>query len=106
MLRLRRCLGAALVGEYAAELEGAKRVGTIRGAELVGRRYEPLFPYFADQANAFRVLAGDFVDTEEGTGIVHLAPGFGEDELRNPIGQIRPFYGAEADHQAAQVIVA
>lgn len=53
-----------------------------KGSELVGRRYEPLFPYFADLAEkgAFRVLAGSFVSTEDGTGIVHTAPGFGEDD--------------------------
>ncbi len=44
--------------------------------------YEPLFPYFAEHANAFRVLAGDFVSTEDGTGVVHMAPGFGEDDQR------------------------
>lgn len=55
---------------------------TVRGKDLVGRRYEPLFPYFAglrDQS-AFRVIAADFVTTDEGTGIVHMAPGFGEDD--------------------------
>ena len=56
------------------------RVGTVKGAELVGRRYTPLFPFFADQPNAFRVLAADFVTTEDGTGVVHMAPGFGEDD--------------------------
>ncbi|MGH7342148.1 MAG: class I tRNA ligase family protein, partial [Candidatus Rokuibacteriota bacterium] len=43
--------------------------------------YTPLFDFFAGQANAFRVLGADFVDTEEGTGIVHLAPGFGEEDM-------------------------
>jgi isoleucyl-tRNA synthetase len=55
-----------------------------KGAELAGMRYEPLFPYFKDEAahNAFRVYNGDFVSTEDGTGIVHTAPGFGEDDAR------------------------
>ena len=54
------------------------------GRELIGRTYQPLFPYFADKASegAFRVLPGDFVSTEDGTGIVHIAPGFGEDDAR------------------------
>jgi isoleucyl-tRNA synthetase len=56
-------------------------VGTISGRELVGRRFRPLFPFFEGTANAFRVLAGDFVNTEEGTGVVHIAPGFGEDDM-------------------------
>ena len=47
-----------------------------------GRTYTPLFPYFADNADSFRVLAGDYVDTDEGTGVVHMAPGFGEDDQR------------------------
>jgi isoleucyl-tRNA synthetase len=65
---------------YERELGEATRVATVPGAELVGRTYSPLFPFFADQPNAFRVLAGDFVSTEDGTGVVHLAPGFGEED--------------------------
>ncbi len=54
-----------------------------KGTELVGKNYEPLFPYFADQyPDAFRVVEGDFVTTEDGTGIVHIAPGFGEDDFK------------------------
>src|SRR5262245_44468550 len=77
----RMILGAACVEKYAKELTGAERVGTRLGRELVGRRYRPLFPFFASTPNAFRVLAGDFVDVAEGTGVVHMAPGFGEDDL-------------------------
>ena len=55
-------------------------VETVMGSDLVGRHYTPLFPFFADTPNAFQVLAGDFVSTEDGTGIVHMAPGFGEDD--------------------------
>jgi isoleucyl-tRNA synthetase len=53
-----------------------------KGRDLVGRRYEPLFPYFAGlrAQGAFRVIAADFVSTADGTGIVHTAPGFGEDD--------------------------
>jgi isoleucyl-tRNA synthetase len=68
--------------EYAEELVGAELIGTVSGSELVGRSYTPLFPYFADTENAFRVLSVDFVTTDEGTGIVHMAPGFGEDDQR------------------------
>jgi isoleucyl-tRNA synthetase len=73
-------LAAARAAAYEAELAGATRVGTVKGHELVGRAYAPLFPFFAEQPNAFRVLAADFVTVDEGTGIVHLAPGFGEDD--------------------------
>ncbi|MCC5849768.1 MAG: isoleucine--tRNA ligase [Verrucomicrobia bacterium] len=52
------------------------------GRELTGLGYEPLFPYFKDQANAFVVLQDDFVTTEDGTGIVHIAPAYGEDDYR------------------------
>ena len=53
-----------------------------KGSELEGIEYEPLFPYFADQRKngAFKVLVADYVSTEDGTGIVHTAPGFGEED--------------------------
>ena len=70
----------ARVGAYEKELDGATVVRTIKGSELAGRRYRPLFPFFAETENAFVVLAADFVTTEDGTGVVHMAPGFGEDD--------------------------
>ncbi|MGB0114611.1 MAG: isoleucine--tRNA ligase [Ilumatobacteraceae bacterium] len=81
----RYILAEALLGSYAAELGDGTVVDTLKGADLVGRRYTPLFDYFADTtkydtAAAFQVLAADFVTTEDGTGIVHIAPGFGEDD--------------------------
>jgi isoleucyl-tRNA synthetase len=51
-----------------------------RGSDLVGLRYEPLLPYFQDHPNAFRIVAADFVTTSDGTGIVHIAPAYGEDD--------------------------
>jgi isoleucyl-tRNA synthetase len=75
-------LGAATLGKYEKELAGAETVATLKGKDLVGRTYEPLFPYFRTHRHAFLVLAGDFVDTAEGTGVVHMAPGFGEDDQR------------------------
>jgi isoleucyl-tRNA synthetase/very-short-patch-repair endonuclease len=54
----------------------------LKGSQLVGMEYEPLFPYFAGHANAFKVLAGDFITEGDGTGVVHMAPGFGEDDQR------------------------
>ena len=78
----RYVLGAGTAATYERELAGATRVGTVMGAELLGRRYRPLFDFFADHPGAFTVLAGDFVSTTEGTGVVHLAPGFGEDDQR------------------------
>jgi isoleucyl-tRNA synthetase len=57
-------------------------VARFKGKELVGRGYTPLFPFFSSLAEkgAFRTWNGGFVTTEEGTGIVHVAPGFGEDD--------------------------
>eukprot|EP00271_Cylindrocystis_brebissonii_P013098 TRINITY_DN3268_c0_g1_i2.p1 TRINITY_DN3268_c0_g1~~TRINITY_DN3268_c0_g1_i2.p1 ORF type:complete len:1233 (+),score=293.29 TRINITY_DN3268_c0_g1_i2:403-4101(+) len=57
-------------------------LGSFKGADLVGRKYAPLFPYFADLATAFRVVADDYVTDKSGTGVVHCAPAFGEDDYR------------------------
>ena len=54
-----------------------------QGKDLAGRRFAPLFPYFVDQkqAGAFRVIESEHVTTEDGTGIVHMAPAFGEEDF-------------------------
>ena len=57
--------------------ENPKIIKSIKGKELIGKKYEPLFDYFKDK-EAFRIIGGDFVTIEEGTGIVHMAPAFGE----------------------------
>jgi isoleucyl-tRNA synthetase len=74
----RYILAADRQAAYEAELEGAVVTGTLTGAELAGRRYEPLLPYLADTPNAFRVIVSDDVTTEDGTGVVHMAPAYGE----------------------------
>ena len=66
--------------KYSEELSDFSKVKTIKGVDLLGLSYTPLFDYFKDTKNAFKVLSADFVNTEEGTGIVHMAPGFGEDD--------------------------
>lgn len=53
-----------------------------KGLDLEGCRYEQLMPYITPEGDAFRVVVGDFVSTEDGTGIVHLAPTFGGDDFR------------------------
>ncbi len=70
--------------------QGAKKIPFVvvkecKGADLVGIRYEQLLPYalpYENPENAFRVISGDFVTTEDGTGIVHTAPTFGADDAK------------------------
>ncbi len=52
-----------------------------KGSDLVGRTYTPPFSYYAGSPNAHQIIAADFVTTEDGTGLVHLAGGFGEDDM-------------------------
>ena len=77
----RYILASALAGKYKRELANAQKIETIKGADLVGRKYEPLFDYFKDTPNAFQIIHADYVSTEDGTGIVHIAPAFGEDDM-------------------------
>ncbi|MFC1541798.1 isoleucine--tRNA ligase [Candidatus Latescibacterota bacterium] len=70
------------VDEFKNHLKDAERVKTFSGSELVGLEYTPLFNFFEGTENAFKVMDGDFVSTEDGTGIVHMAPGFGEDDQK------------------------
>lgn len=88
--------------QFEAELEAyeagqklipAKVVGKYTGAELEGIRYEQLLPFQQpEDGDAFKVIIGDFVTTEDGTGIVHIAPSFGADDFRvarmNGIGSL------------------
>ncbi|GAB6089012.1 isoleucine--tRNA ligase [Spirochaeta dissipatitropha] len=78
----RYILAESRLSHYYSEDEMPEIVARHSGHELIGRSYRPLFPYFAEntELGAFKVFAGDFVTTENGTGIVHLAPGFGEDD--------------------------
>lgn len=80
-----------------------KVIGEYKGAELVGMEYEQLIPWVNPGEGAFRVIPGDYVTTEDGTGIVHIAPTFGADDaqvaktagvpplqLINKKGELRP----------------
>ena len=80
-----------------------KIVGEYKGPELVGMEYEQLIPWVNPGEGAFRVISGDYVTTEDGTGIVHIAPTFGADDaqvakaagvpplqLINKKGELRP----------------
>lgn len=82
-----RCEGEILLlaeARLAAVLKKKEyeELARLRGAELQGVRYEPLFPYFSEHAHSFQVLVDEFVSTGDGTGIVHMAPAYGEDDFR------------------------
>ncbi len=74
-------LAEARMAAYARELgEEPAVVARYKGTDLLGTRYVPPFPYFVGHENAHRVLAADYVTTEDGTGIVHIAPAYGEED--------------------------
>ncbi|MDE1925285.1 MAG: class I tRNA ligase family protein, partial [Patescibacteria group bacterium] len=77
---------AGSVGVHVQQVSPLEIVGEFFGKELVGKRYEPPFSYFKNElhkhkTHAFKVYAADFVTIDEGTGIVHIAPAFGADDL-------------------------
>ncbi|MCQ2192086.1 MAG: isoleucine--tRNA ligase [Paludibacteraceae bacterium] len=57
-------------------------IGSCKGADLVGMEYEQLMPWFKVNGDAFKVIPGDYVTTEDGTGIVHISPTYGADDAR------------------------
>ena len=92
------------------------------GRDLLGTTYEPIFPYFADKKNegAFRVVSADYIGSDEGVGIVHTAPAFGEDDywtcknngipLVNPVDakgrftpEITDFYPEQGDKNVIEM---
>ncbi|MEC7870990.1 MAG: class I tRNA ligase family protein, partial [Chloroflexota bacterium] len=73
-------IASNVLENFSEELKDIKIIKKIKGEKILGTKYEPLFSYFKTNKNSFRVLSADFVNTEEGTGIVHMAPGFGEDD--------------------------
>lgn len=110
-------LARALLGRYKKQLEKAVEVGSLKGSELVGLSYEPMFPYFKHlkAKGAFKVLSGEFVSIEDGTGIVHIAPGFGQDDFDAcraydenfpvvcPVDEAGKFTAEVPDYQGRQV---
>ena len=110
-------LAQALLGKYKKQLEKATQVNTIKGSDLLGLSYEPMFPYFKHlkEKGAFKVLSGEFVSTEDGTGIVHIAPGFGQDDFDAcrayddnfpvvcPVDEAGKFTSEVSDYQGMQV---
>jgi len=119
----RYVLAKDLLSKYAKELlDNAEQpiesqiVGQLTGSELAGVTYQPPFSYFTDQPNAFRVVTADYVTTTDGTGLVHTAPAFGEDdkltsdangvEAVMPVGPDGCFQFPVTDYQGQQVFEA
>ena len=78
-------LGKDRLSHYYSDEETYEVVDTQKGSFYEGMRYTPLFPYFAnlkEETGAFVTVLGDYVTTEDGSGIVHTAPGFGEDDYQ------------------------
>ncbi|MEQ8435427.1 MAG: isoleucine--tRNA ligase [Oceanicaulis sp.] len=78
----RLILSANALEKYKKQLEGYERTGEVMGRDLGGLAYHPPFDYFVGRENAHQILIEDFVTDEDGTGLVHMAPGFGEDDLK------------------------
>lgn len=110
-------LAEARLKSYKKQLENATMVKKIKGADLLGLSYEPMFSYFKELKNkgAFKVLAGEFVSTEDGTGVVHIAPGFGQDDFEAcraydenfpvvcPVDEAGKFTAEVSDYEGKQV---
>ncbi|MDX1766291.1 MAG: class I tRNA ligase family protein, partial [Candidatus Saccharimonadales bacterium] len=73
-------LGKATVERFEEDLKGYKVIDTKKGKEFVGKSFKPPFDYYEGHPNAHVVLHADFVTVEDGTGIAHEAPGFGEED--------------------------
>ncbi len=103
------------LASYYRKADEYEVIGNFKGRDLAGRRYRPLFDYFAAQGEkgAFRVIGAGFVSTEDGTGIVHIAPAFGEDDYLAAqaagIGMVMPvdddgcFTAEVPDHQGKYI---
>ena len=85
---LAECLANKVLGDEYKVLE------TYKGSDLVGRKYEQLMPFVKVDGNAFEIIADSYVSAEDGTGIVHNAPAYGDDDNRvcreNNIGFVNP----------------
>lgn len=77
-------LAESRLSAYEKIFANSKNLGTVMGAELVGLHYKPIFPYYTDLAKdghgLYTIISGDYVSDSDGTGIVHIAPAYGEDD--------------------------
>ncbi len=93
-------------------------VADFKGEALIGRKYQPLFPYFAHLKDdgAFKIIGANFVSADDGTGVVHIAPAFGEDDflvakaeripLVNPVNDVGAFTETISDFVGQNVFAA
>jgi isoleucyl-tRNA synthetase len=106
---------ALLTASFKSPDTDLEDIRELKGKELLGLRYEPLFPYFADRKakGAFKVIHSDHVTVESGTGIVHMAPAFGEEDyyacqkegmpIVNPVDDDGMFTAEVPDFQGRRV---
>ena len=106
---------ALLAGSFKDPANEVEVLQMMKGKDLLDLTYEPLFPYFGDRANqgAFRVISSDHVTTDSGTGIVHMAPAFGEEDyyacaragipIVNPVDDDGMFTAEVPDYQGKRV---
>ncbi len=77
-------LAESRLAAYEKIFANSQNLGTVMGAELVGLHYKPIFPYYTDLAKdghgLYTIISGDYVSDSDGTGIVHIAPAYGEDD--------------------------
>ena len=77
-------LAESRLSAYDKIFANSENLGTVMGADLVGLHYKPIFPYYTDLAKdghgLYTVISGDYVSDSDGTGIVHIAPAYGEDD--------------------------
>ncbi|KAJ1684524.1 hypothetical protein LUZ63_020279 [Rhynchospora breviuscula] len=109
----RYVLAEARLGAYERELGEAEVVARTTGAALAGSTYDPPFSYYRGHENAFRVVTAEFVTTTDGTGLVHTAGAFGEDdkvvtdregiEAVMPVGKDGRFTAPVAEYAGMQV---
>lgn len=68
------------LGAYEKQFAAAEKVGELNGSDLVGLKYKPLFNYYSDE-KLYSVISAEYVSNSDGTGIVHIAPAFGEEDF-------------------------
>ncbi len=70
------------VAAYEKQLSTCTKIGEVMGTELAGKKYKPLFDYYADMSDLlYQIIPADYVSDSDGTGIVHIAPAYGEDDF-------------------------